>query len=451
MHVVVVGLNYQTAPVEIREKFTWKADELSQALLQLKDTTSILECVIVTTCNRTEIYLVVDKLERYTHYIRNFLERWFKLPREQFKPFLYTYTMQDAVGHLLKVVSGLDSLVIGETQILGQVRDAFLLAQQLKATGVLFNMLFKQAITFGKRAHYETAISENPVSISTAAIDLGKRTIGSYIDKNVMLIGAGKMSKLAAKYLVYHGVNHMIVVNRTLDKAIEIVKQFGGEACTFEQLPLQLSHVDIVISCTSADSYIITADMVKAAVKLRQESPLVMIDIAVPRDIDPKVKEISHVQLYNVDDLEMVIENYLQDRRKEADKILQMIRVEMDAFDTWIRTLGVSPIIQALQTKSAMIHEETMQSLINKLPDLDEHQIKVIHKLTKSIVNQMMRDPILRIKEMSAGQDREEALDYFSKIFALEQLLNSDDQSQENVMEKDYDLFMTLARTAVRI
>jgi glutamyl-tRNA reductase len=428
MHVVVVGLNYQTAPVEVREQFTWKTEELGLAVSQLKETTSILECVIVSTCNRTEIYAVVDKLERYTHYIRSFMEKWFKLPREQFKPFLYTYTRQDAVRHLFKVVTGLDSLVLGETQILGQVRDAFLTAQRLKATGAMFNMLFKQAITFAKRAHYETGISENPVSISTAAIELGKKVIGSYSGKHVMILGAGKMSELAAKYLAYHGVQRLIVVNRTAQRASELAAKYNGEASSMEELSWRLAEVDVVISCTSSENYVITLEMVEAALKLRQARPLVMIDIAVPRDIDPAVAQLPNVQLFNMNHLESAIEGYLEDRRKEADKVIRMIDGEIEMFETWMRTLGVSPVIQALQMKSAMIHEETMQSLLKKLPDLDERQVKVIQKLTKSIVNQMMRDPILRIKEMSAGKERDEALAYFCKIFALEELLWADNQ-----------------------
>lgn len=428
MHVVVVGLNYQTAPVEVREQFTWKTEELGLAVSQLKETTSILECVIVSTCNRTEIYAVVDKLERYTHYIRSFMEKWFKLPREQFKPYLYTYTKQDAVRHLLKVVTGLDSLVIGETQILGQVRDAFLLAQKLKATGVMFNMLFKQAITFAKRAHYETAISENPVSVSTAAIELGRQVVGSYEGKQVMILGAGKMSELAAKYLVYHGAQRLIVVNRTVQKASELAAKYNGEASPMEELAQRLAEVDVVMSCTSSEKYVITVEQVEAVLKLRQGRPLVMIDIAVPRDIDPVIAHLPEVQLFNMDHLESAIKGYLDDRRKEADKIIGMIDEEIEVFETWMRTLGVSPVIQALQMKSAMIHEETMQSLLKKLPDLDERQVKVIQKLTKSIVNQMMRDPILRIKEMSAGQERDEALAYFCKIFALEELLSADNQ-----------------------
>lgn len=423
MHIVVVGLNYRSAPVEIREKFAFSSQQLPAALQELKMTKSILECVIVSTCNRTEIYAVVDREHLCAHYIHAFLESRFGVPRAQFAKHLYTYEREEACAHLLRVSSGLDSMVIGETQILGQVRDAFLLAQQEKTTGTLFNMLFKQAVTMAKRAHAETSIGDNPVSVSYAAVELGKRIFGSFDGKTVLLIGAGKMSELTAKHLHAGGTSRVLVVNRTHARAEELAGKFGGFALPHDELLAALAEADIVISSTGSAGHVLTKHQVAGVLSKRKSRPLFMIDIAVPRDLDPAISELSNVYLYDIDDLESIVATNLDERRKEAVAIEAMIDRELAAFDHWMRTLGVSPVIQALQTKSALIHEETMESLLKKLPDLDEREIKVIRKLTKSIVNQMLRDPIVRIKEMSGQRHGDEALAMFTKLFALEETI----------------------------
>ncbi|MEC0372346.1 glutamyl-tRNA reductase [Paenibacillus chibensis] len=424
MHIVVVGLNYRTAPVEVRERFTFEQNELPEALSQLMLTKSVMEGVIVATCNRTEIYVVVDRLHMCGYFIRSFMEQWFDIPREEFTQHLYIYEDEQAISHLFRVTCGLDSMVIGETQILGQVRTAFLQSQQEKATGTWFNMLFKQAVTLGKRAHSETSIGESAVSVSYAAVELGKRIFGMFDDKKVLILGAGKMSELTVRHLYANGAEEVIVANRTLARAEELASKFKGTPCTMEQALERLHEVDILISSTGAKDYVLDRAQVSESMKKRQSRPLFIIDIAVPRDIDPTIAELNNVFLYDIDDLEGIVESNLEMRRAEAAKIEVMIQEEMDEFHQWLKTLGVRPAIRALQEKSSSIHEETLQSLFNKLPELDEHQRKVIRRLTKSIVNQMMHDPINRIKEMTAGKNGNEALEYFTQIFALEDDLN---------------------------
>ncbi|GAA4842279.1 glutamyl-tRNA reductase [Paenibacillus vulneris] len=433
MHIVVAGLNYRTAPVAIREKFTFSDADLAPALKELKETKSVMECVIVGTCNRTELYVVVDREHLCDHYLRGFIEKWFGVPREQFNKHLYVYENEKAINHLFRVTSGLDSMVIGETQILGQIRNAFLLSQQMKTTGILFNTLFKQAITLAKRAHTETGIGENPVSVSYAAVELGKRIFGSYDHKKVMIIGAGKMSELTVKHLYSNGADKVIVVNRTLSRAQELAGKFQGVASSMDKLLDYLEEVDIVISSTGSSEIVLTKDQVAAVLQKRRSRPLFMIDIAVPRDLDSSIGELPNVFLYDIDNLQSIVNNHLQERRKAALVIEDMIEEEMAVFEQWTRTLGVTPLIQALQAKASSIHEETMDSLMKKLPDLDERELKVIRKLTKSIVNQMLRDPVIRIKEMAAERDGEEALDYFTKIFALEDQLAQQEQVEKNV------------------
>ncbi|EXX89363.1 glutamyl-tRNA reductase [Paenibacillus darwinianus] len=435
MHIIAVGLNYRTAPVEVRERFTFSEQELPEAIRQLKQTKSILEGVIVATCNRTELYAVTDRHHLCGHYIRSFMEQWFGLPRDSFTDHLYMYEDDKAIEHLFRVTSGLDSMVIGETQILGQVRDAFLLAQEQKATGTLFNMLFKQSVTTAKRAHAETSIGEAAVSVSYAAVELGKRIFGRFNGKTVMIVGAGKMSELTAKHLYANGAERVLVVNRTYDRAVELADKFNGVAMTLEEARHRLHEADVVISSTGSQEFVLNKEMVEREMERRKSRPLFMIDIAVPRDLDPTIASVPNVFLYDIDDLEGIVESNLEQRRKEAVKIEAMIADEIEQFRRWYRTLGVVPLIRSLQTKAEAIHEETMDSLMKKLPNLDEHEMKVIRKLTKSIVNQMMHDPILRIKEMAGEKRADEAMDMFVKLFALEEPLAQLKRTEQRAAE----------------
>ncbi|MEE4563403.1 glutamyl-tRNA reductase [Paenibacillus polymyxa] len=423
MHIVVVGLNYRTAPVEVRERFTFAEQDLPKALEQLKLTKSVLEGVVVATCNRTEIYVVVDRLHMCGYFIRSFMEQWFGIPRDQFTQHLYIYEDEQAIRHLFRVTCGLDSMVIGETQILGQVKNAFLQAQSQKITATWFNMLFKQAVTLGKRAHSETSIGESAVSVSYAAVELGKRIFGMFTDKKVLILGAGKMSELTVKHLYSGGAAEVIVANRTLSRAEDLASKFNGTPVTMEEGINRLADVDIVISSTGAQGYILDRNRVEASMKRRQSRPLFMIDIAVPRDLDPAISELQNVFLYDIDDLEGIVESNLEMRRTEAAKIEHMIEDELSEFYQWLKTMGVRPVIRALQEKSESIHQDTLESLYNKLPELDERQRKVISRLTKSMLNQMMHDPINRVKELAVQKQGNEALDMFSHIFALEDRL----------------------------
>jgi glutamyl-tRNA reductase len=421
MHLMVVGLNYRTAPVEMRERFALAEGDTLQALESLKRTTGILEGAILATCNRTEIYAVIDRPHLCGHYVRNFMEQWFRIPRQQFNPYLYMHEDDRAVEHLFRVACGLDSMVIGETQILGQVRDAFLLAQEHGATGTIFNRLFKQAITLGKRAFSETSIGENAVSVSYAAVELGKRIFGRFDDKTVLILGAGKMSELTARHLHANGASRVFVAGRTVSRAEELAAKFGGTALAMEEAIRRLQDADIVISSTGAEGFVLERRAVEDAMARRKKRPLFLIDIAVPRDIDPASGDIPNVFLYNIDDLEGIVEGNLEKRRQEAAVIENMIAAEREAYREWYATLGVSPLIRALQEKAAAIHESTLDSLLRKLPELDERERKVIRKLTKSMVSQMIHDPILRVKELAAEKKGEEAMRLFVQLFSLEE------------------------------
>jgi glutamyl-tRNA reductase len=452
MHILVVGLNHHTAPVEVRERFTISSQDLTQALLKLKHTASILECVILTTCHRTEFYVVVDRHHSCVRYISGFIEQWFHISRDQFKPYLFSWDHEQAVKHLFRVTSGLDSMMIGETQILGQVRSAFLHAQSLQTTGKFFNKLFKQAITFAKRAHSETSISETPVSISYAAIEMGKRILGSYHHKKVMIIGAGKMSELAIKHLASQGLQQLVIVNRTYERALELANQFNAVPCRMEDMMNQLVDVDLLVSSTGASEFIITAEDLQSVMPNRTNGTLLMMDIAVPRDIDPQVNKFPHVCLYDIDDLEIIVESHVEQRHKEATYIESMIVSEMIAYEQWMQTLEVRPVIQALQEKANMIHEETLNSLLQKLPELNEHQQKVIRKLTKSMMSQLLRDPILRLKELAPHSDSQEMLTLCTALFALDEMSEIQDvlSSQQKQSVKENEPVKVVARKSIK-
>jgi glutamyl-tRNA reductase len=423
MHTLVIGINYKTAPVEIRERLSFNEADLADAIKKLNTKKSILENIIVSTCNRTEIYAVVDQLHTGRYYIKEFLSEWFGLEQKEFSPFLFVYEDDGAVDHLFNVTCGLNSMVLGETQILGQVRTSFMLAQQEGTTGTVFNQLFKQAITLAKRGHSETDIGANAVSVSYAAVELAKKIFGSLANKHVLIFGAGKMGELAAQNLHGNGVKQVTVINRTFEKAQDLAGRFSGKARTLAELEKSLVEADILISSTGAKDFVISKEMMVKVEKKRKGKPLFMVDIAVPRDLDPRIAELENVFLYDIDDLEGIVEANLQERKKAAEKIMLMIEKEIVEFKQWLGTLGVVPVISALREKASEIQSETMVSLERKLPNLSERDLKVLNKHTKSIINQLLKDPILQAKELAARPDANQAMDLFMKIFNIEELV----------------------------
>jgi glutamyl-tRNA reductase len=423
MHIVVIGLNYKTAPVEIRERLTFNPSDLGDAIKKLSTKKSILENIIVSTCNRTEIYAVVDQLHTGRYYVKEFLSEWFGIDQAEFSPYLFIYEEDGAVEHLFRVACGLNSMVLGETQILGQVRTSFIQAQEEGTTGTVFNQLFKQAITIAKRGHAETDIGANAVSVSYAAVELAKKIFGSLENKHVLILGAGKMGELAAQNLHGNGVKKVTVINRTYDKARVLASRFAGEAKTLDELQKTLVEADILISSTGSKGFVITKPLMEKVEKQRRGNPLFMVDIAVPRDLDPKIAELESVFLYDIDDLEGIVEANLQERKKAAEKIMLMIEKEIVDFKQWLGMLGVVPVISALRDKALAIQAETMVSLERKLPHLSDRDMKVLNKHTKSIINQLLKDPILQAKELAARPDADEALELFMKIFNIEELV----------------------------
>ncbi|MFD4932204.1 glutamyl-tRNA reductase [Peribacillus butanolivorans] len=437
MYILMIGLNYKTASVGTRERFVFQEETKEQAIRVLKNTKSISEGVILGTCNRTEIYAVVDQLNTGRHYLKSFLADWFGVDKLEFSDFLYIKENDEAVEHLFRVTCGLDSMVLGETQILGQVKNSFFQSQNLKSTGTIFNMLFKQAITLAKHVQTSTDIGKNAVSVSYAAIELGKNIFGDFRNKTVVIVGAGKMGELTAKHLHEQGVNTFVVVNRTYERAKSVADQFNGKAISIQNLTGALIEADIVISSIITDSYVLTKQQIQAVSQKRNYRPLFMIDIAVPRNLDSDINDLDNVFLYDIDDLEGIVEANLEKRSQEAEKINLMIEKELISFKSWISTLGVVPIMAALREKSLTIHQEAVRHIENKLPDLTQRELKIIRKYSKSIVNQMLHDPLIGIKEMAASPNKKEVLDIFIQLFNLEEEIYKQNQMREHNTESD--------------
>ncbi|MFC0014973.1 MULTISPECIES: glutamyl-tRNA reductase [Allobacillus] len=432
MHFIVLSVNYRTAPVEIREKLAFSDENLSETMLELNQEKSILENVIVSTCNRTELYVVADQLHTGRYYVKRFLANQFSLELDYVKKYIEIKEETEAVRHLMKVTAGLDSMVLGETQILGQVRKAFQVAQEVESSGLIFNQLFKQAVTVAKRAHRETAIGENAVSISYAAVELGKQIFNDLKEQHVAILGAGKMGELAVKNLHGSGIRQITVINRTYEKAKEVADKFEGVAKSMDELDEVMQEADILITSASTDSFIITKEQLTPLVSRRNGKPLFLIDISVPRNIDPSVSDLDGVIVYDIDDLQGVINKNLEERQKAANAIERMIDQELDEFDEWIQTLGVVPVISALRNKALSIQETTMASIERKMPDMTDRERKVLNKHTKSIINQMLKEPILQAKEMAGDEEAEEMLKLFVKIFGIEEEVQEELEFQNN-------------------
>lgn len=421
MHIIALSLNYKKTGVEEREQVTFQDEEVVEALHKLREQKSILEATLLSTCNRTELYVVSDQEHTGAYYSRKFLADWFDVEYEKIKDMTDMKVADEAVSHLFKVTAGLDSMVLGETQILGQIRDAFLTAQEEHTTGTIFNKLFKEAITVAKRGHNETDISKNAVSISYAAVELAKRIFANVKKSRVLVIGAGEMAEESLLNLTSNGIEDVVVLNRSVEKAEELASRFNGRAANLHALESELKEADIVISSTSSPDYVIKKDMIDTVNKTRGGSPLILIDIAMPRDIDPEIDSSGNVYMYNVDDLQGLVDSNLASREQEAEKIKAMIDGTTAEFEDWLRVQGVVPVIQAMRTKSLNIHDETLDSLERKLPDMTERDRTVISKHMKSIINQMLRDPIIFTKEIAGDKKRDEKLEDIMAMFHIEE------------------------------
>ena len=416
-NIIVVGLNHKTAPVEVREKLAFQEHVIEKALENVITSDNIDETLILSTCNRVEIYAVGEcSPEIIKESIVQFISDFHNLDKSLFEDHLYILKNRDAVKHIFRVGSSLDSIVVGEPQILGQLKDAYRIAAENKTTKTILNKLLHKAFFVAKKVRTETKISNSAVSISFAAVELAKKIFESFEDKKILLIGAGEMCELAARHLLSNGATEIYVANRTYDRAETLAQEFNGEAIKFEHVPLFLEKVDIVISSTGAPHYILTADKVKNVVKVRKYKPIFMIDIAVPRDIDPEINNIESIYLYDIDDLRQVVEKNWEARKSEAEKAELIVEQEADSFTDWMESLNVVPVIRNLRESFENIRQSETDKFLKKLNGLDEKQRETVIYLTTSIINKILHKPTVNLKKNSENSYYLEAI---KKIFEL--------------------------------
>ncbi|MEJ8776319.1 glutamyl-tRNA reductase [Pseudogracilibacillus sp. ICA-222130] len=415
-----MSVHYDTTPIEIREKIQFSDEIMEKSYVALHQYPHICEHIIISTCNRTEIIAVVDHVHGGKDNILHFLSEIFHFSQEELLQYCQFTKGEAVVHHLFRLASGLDSIVLGETQILGQVRDAFLLGQQYKTTGKMLNELSKRVIQFAKNAHHKTQIGEQPMSISYIAVELAKSFYPNIKEKSVCVVGIGEMGKLSIQNLLSAGVTDITILNRHVERGKSLAEKMDVQCKPFEALEEVLTEVDIVITSTSAAHTIITKDQLKQVMNKRKNKELLCIDIAVPRDIERAVQQIKGVTLYDVDDLKHVVDDNMQARKEAAKLIEEDIQEELLSFRLWTETLEAVPVIHALREKSFGIQAKTVESVFRKIPSLTERERKIIEKHTKSIVNQLMEQPIKQVKTMCEEGTFEQEKELFIDIFGLE-------------------------------
>lgn len=420
MHIVVVGLSHKTAPVEIRERLAVPESRLGEALTRLCSYPGIKEGMLLSTCNRVEVYAVVEDLEPGYGRIQEFLaDAHLSVSSEQLTPHLYWQTGDRAISHLFRVASSLDSMVVGESQILGQVKDAFEMALTHKTTGLILNKVVKKAISVAKRVRTHTKIAETAVSVSYAAVELAKKIFSDLSDKTVLLVGAGEMAKLAARHFIASGVRHVRVTTRTPQHAVELADRFNGTAVPFEQFRDEMATADVVLVSTGAAHYLVSSDDVHRAVKQRMNRPMFLIDISVPRNIDPSVRHIDNAFLFDIDDLKFRVEQNRGERLQEAEQAEHMVLEEVGVVRQWLQSLEVTPTIVALKTRVEDIKRTELEKALGRLAHLPPQERALVEAMASSIVNKLIHNTMVTLKSEVTSADGAAFVEAARRFFNL--------------------------------
>jgi len=420
MEVLVIGINHKTAPVEIREKLSFSGEELGRSLREVLEHSEFTENMILSTCNRVEIYATTQDAERGVVGLKNFLAKWHGVALSEFEKSLYIHLGRAAVSHIFRVASSLDSMVVGEPQILGQIKEAHNIAAYHNASGIILNKLLHRAFHVAKRMRTETKIGSSAVSISYAAVELAKKIFGTLEGKAIMLLGAGEMAELAARHLVASGAKRVVVVSRTYQRAVNLARTFNGEAIEFDGFHERLEGVDIVISSTGAPNYILRPGDVIEVIKARKNKPVFFIDIAVPRDIDPEVNEIENVYLYDIDDLQEVVDANKDRRAREAMRAEEIVEEEVLKFYQWYKSLDLVPTIVSLREKLEEIRRKELAKALSSFSRITEKERRSLEALTSAIIKKILHDPITFLKRSDLNTDTHVYVDAVRKLFRLE-------------------------------
>ncbi|HLK09856.1 MAG TPA: glutamyl-tRNA reductase [Candidatus Binatia bacterium] len=417
--VVLIGLNHRTAPVEVRECVAFPNGRLEPALVRLVELPGVAEGAILSTCNRVEVVACGSDPDAVAGRLPGFLAREHGLGDGAIAPHLYTHRGREAVRHLFRVAASLDSMVVGEPQILGQLKEQYALAAAAGAAGRVLHRCFHRAFSVAKRVRTETGIAAKAVSVGSAAAELARQIFDRFEDKTALLIGAGTMGELTARQLLAQGVGTLLVVNRTFERAIDLARDLGGMPVPFERLARSLPLADLVIGAASSDGFLLGAPAVVEAMRERRRRPMFLIDLAVPRAFEPQVNGLDGVYLYDVDDLEAVIADNRGARAAEAAKAEAIIEAEVDAFWRWFESLDVVPTIVALRERAEDIRQRELARHLGALGGLDARQREAVERLTSAIVNKLLHGPVSALKRHQADAGEAFYVEAARRLFRL--------------------------------
>lgn len=422
MTLVVSGLSHQTSELALRERMAFAEEALPAALLRLRKQLDGGGAVILSTCNRTEIYVNhIGSPEDLHREIRRFCCASQRLKESEFADSWYEYDGREAVGHLFRVASSLDSLVVGEGQILGQVHDAYQMAHTEQTTDKVTNSLFQKAFGVAKRVRDKTGIGSGKVSISSVAVDLAASIFGDLSGKTVLVVGSGEMGELTLKSLVDRGAGNVIVANRTVEKAADLASRYNGESVALADLGAHLPEADIVITSTGAPGTVLHEDDFHAALRKRNNAPMFVIDIAMPRDVDASVNDIDNVYLYDIDDLQEVADQNMETRRAEVDRCLEIVDEGVEQFSKWLSTLAAEPTIRSLSEELNAIRERELAKTLTRLDGLTDKQREEVEYLSKRIVNNILQQPMSQLKQEAHHEDSASVRQLVRRLFGLKE------------------------------
>lgn len=419
MYVLLAGVSHKTAPVEVRERLAISAGSFERAYARLKSYPGIEGTVILATCNRTEVYATARDIEPGMQSLRNFLVELSGMESTELENYVYQPNCHEAIAHIFRVAGGLDSMIVGEFQIIGQVKEAYQLALEMEASDPVLNVLFQKAITVGKKVRTETNLEKQPLSVSYAAVELARQSLGTLEGKTVLVVGAGEMSELTTRHLMMNGVQSVIVSNRSFDKAVDMAARFNGKAIRFDQLPQEMGQADIVISCTAASHYVIRSDNCASILTEKNGRKIILIDIAVPRDVDPALAAIPGVNIYDIDDLQGVVDLNNAGRQQALHEAERIISREIIRFNEWLATLCVVPVIADLKAMGGRIKESELRRAMNRLGNVSPREERIIASLANSIVNQLLHQPIVTLKDKAITNQGHLYAQIVKKLFDL--------------------------------
>lgn len=402
MHIIALGHNHDTAPVEIRERFAFGPDKIGDALERVLEYPGVRESVILSTCNRNEIYSVVTDADAATQYITEFLHDFHEVERGMVDHSLYKFKQERAVEHLFSVASGVDSMVVGETQVAAQLKEAYAQARKASSSGPVLNRLFASSFEAGKKVRHRTRVSEGSVSVSSCAVELAQKIFTHLDDKITVLIGAGENTEQTARILKDHGAKRFIVANRTVERAAALADRLGGSGIPLEKLGEVLQHCDIVITSTSSPDPLLSEGDVRLLMQKRKNRPLFLIDLSVPRDVDPEVRGIANVFLYDVDDLSGIADENRERRATEVVRAREIIDSEVNAFMAWYRSLGVTPTIVSLRNHFESVRRSEIERMTSKLSAEEKQKVEAA---TRAVINKLLHPPTSEMKRASQEGD----------------------------------------------